>query len=38
VLVASEPLTDDPGWSVVEPNTLLLVPEDRAVTLRPMGS
>jgi predicted glutamine amidotransferase len=38
VLVASEPLTDDPGWSVVEPNTLLLVTEDRAVTQRPMSS
>jgi predicted glutamine amidotransferase len=38
VLVASEPLTDDPGWSVVEPNTLLLVTEERSVTLRPMGS
>lgn len=37
VLVASEPLTDDAGWSAVEPNTLLLVGEDRAVTLRPMG-
>ncbi|HLE85952.1 MAG TPA: class II glutamine amidotransferase [Thermoanaerobaculia bacterium] len=38
VLVASEPLTDDPEWSVVEPNTLLLVTEDRAVTRRPMAS
>lgn len=38
VLVASEPLTDDPEWSAVEPNTLLLVTEDRAVTRRPMGS
>jgi predicted glutamine amidotransferase len=37
-LVASEPLTDDAGWSVVEPNTLLLIGEDRSVTLRPMGS
>jgi len=36
VIVASEALTDDPGWSVVEPNTLVLVAEDRSVEERPM--
>ena len=36
VIVASEALTDDPGWSMVAPNTLLTVAEDRSVVERPM--
>lgn len=31
VLVSSEPLTDDPGWQPLAPNSLLLVDTDRSV-------
>jgi ergothioneine biosynthesis protein EgtC len=35
VLVCSEPLSEDPGWERVPPNHLVLVREDRSVTVRP---
>jgi glutamine amidotransferase len=36
VIVSSEPLTDDPEWSVVPPNHAVLISADRAVEVRPM--
>jgi predicted glutamine amidotransferase len=38
VLVCSEPLSEDAGWERVPPNHLVLVREDRSVTLRPCAS
>jgi ergothioneine biosynthesis protein EgtC len=38
VLVCSEPLSEDAGWERVPPNHLVLVNEDRSVTLRPCVS
>jgi len=35
VLVASEPLSADEGWTAVSPNHLVIVNEDRAVQTRP---
>lgn len=35
ILIASEQLSDDPGWQVVPPNHLVLVQTDRKVSLRP---
>ena len=35
VLVASEPLSTDPGWSVVPPNHMVVVGADRSVDVRP---
>ena len=35
VLVSSEPLTDDPGWKLIEPNSLLLVDGGRRVRTLP---
>ena len=34
VLVASEPLTNDPGWEEVAPNTLVVIDEHHTVELR----
>lgn len=36
VIVASEPLSEDPGWSVVPPNHMVVVGADRAVDVRPL--
>jgi len=36
VIVASEPLSADPGWSVVPPNHVVVVGEDRSVDVRPL--
>ena len=36
VLVCSEPLSDDPGWSRVPVNHQVLIHRDRAVDVRPM--
>ncbi len=33
VIIASEPLSDDYGWELVEPNSLVLIGEDRRVHL-----
>lgn len=35
VLVSSEPLTDDPGWQALAPNSFLLVDTDRSVRSLP---
>jgi ergothioneine biosynthesis protein EgtC len=35
VIVASEPLSQDPGWSAVPPNHVVVVAPDRAVDVRP---
>lgn len=35
VLVSSEPLSADAGWSALPPNSLLLIDEDRSVRVRP---
>lgn len=37
VLVASEPLSDDEGWTPVPPNHIVTVRENRFVELRPCG-
>lgn len=34
VIVASEPLSDDPGWEPLEPNSMILVAEDHTVMER----
>lgn len=34
VIVASEPLSDDPGWTMVPENHLVLIDEDRGVEIR----
>ncbi len=34
VLVSSEALSDDPGWQMVPPNTMVLIGEDRRVEMR----
>lgn len=36
VIVASEPLTEEPGWQAVPPNHLLLIHPDYSITMRPM--
>jgi glutamine amidotransferase len=36
VIVASEPLSNDPGWEPLEPNSMILVAEDHQVTMRPL--
>ena len=36
VIVASEPLSDDPGWQRVAPNHLAIVHEDLHVEQRPI--
>jgi len=36
VIIASEPLSDDPGWESLEPNSMILVAEDHQVSLRPL--
>jgi ergothioneine biosynthesis protein EgtC len=38
VIVASEPLTEDPTWSVVPPQHLLRIRADRSVAIRPLGA
>jgi predicted glutamine amidotransferase len=38
VIVSSEPLSADPGWSRVPVNHLVLVHRDRAVDVRPVGA
>jgi glutamine amidotransferase len=38
VLVSSEPLTDDPGWKMLEPNSLLLVDAGRRVRTLPWSA
>ncbi|HXK28426.1 MAG TPA: class II glutamine amidotransferase [Candidatus Binatia bacterium] len=37
VIIASEPLSDDPGWEPLEPNSMILVAEDHRVTLCPLN-
>jgi ergothioneine biosynthesis protein EgtC len=37
VIIASEPLSDDPGWESLEPNSMILVDEDRQISLRPLS-
>jgi ergothioneine biosynthesis protein EgtC len=36
VIIASEPLSDDPGWETVEPNSMILVGEDHQIAFRPV--
>jgi predicted glutamine amidotransferase len=36
VIVASEPLSDDPGWEALEPNSMILVGPDHRVSIRPL--
>ncbi len=36
VIMASEPLSDDPGWQPVEPNHLVVVHENLTVDVRPL--
>ena len=36
VIIASEPLSDDPGWRAVPPNHVVLVEPDLSVSIRPM--
>jgi glutamine amidotransferase len=36
VIIASEPLSDDPGWESLEPNSMILVAEDHQISLRPL--
>jgi predicted glutamine amidotransferase len=36
VIIASEPLSDDPGWEPLEPNSMILVGEDHEISLRPL--
>lgn len=36
VIVASEPLSDDPGWAVIQPNTMVLIREDRTTQAVPV--
>lgn len=38
VLIASEPLSDDPGWQKVPPNHMVVVRRDRAVDVRSMAA
>jgi glutamine amidotransferase len=38
VVVASEPLSDDPGWAKVPRNHLVIVREDRSVGARPLAA
>jgi predicted glutamine amidotransferase len=37
VIVASEPLSADPGWAPVATNSLMLIDETHQVTMRPIG-
>ena len=34
VIIASEPLSNDPGWEPIEPNSMILVAQDHKVSLR----
>jgi ergothioneine biosynthesis protein EgtC len=36
VIIASEPLSDDPGWESLEPNSMILVAEDHRISFRPL--
>jgi len=36
VIIASEHLSKDPGWEALKPNSMILVPEDHQVKLRPL--
>ncbi len=36
VIIASEPLSDDPGWESLEPNSMILVGPDRQISIRPL--
>jgi len=36
VIIASEPLSDDPGWEALEPNSMILVGPDRQISIRPL--
>jgi len=36
VIVASEPLSEDPGWREVPPNHMVLVEPDLSVSIRPI--
>ena len=38
VIVASEPLSDDYGWQLVEPNCMVLIGADRRVNLRRLAT
>jgi ergothioneine biosynthesis protein EgtC len=38
VIVASEPLSEDPGWSVVPPNHVVVLGTDRTAQVRSLGS
>ncbi|MGE0440125.1 MAG: class II glutamine amidotransferase [Gemmatimonadales bacterium] len=37
VLISSEPLSQEPGWSPVPPQSLVMVAADRSVQVRPLG-
>ncbi|MFG0284946.1 MAG: class II glutamine amidotransferase [Phycisphaerales bacterium JB039] len=37
VIVASEPLSDDPGWESIPPNHVALISDSGSVNLRPFG-
>lgn len=36
VIIASEPLSDDPGWEALEPNSMILVRPDHRISIRPL--
>jgi ergothioneine biosynthesis protein EgtC len=36
IIIASEPLSDDPGWEALEPNSMILVGPDHRISIRPL--